>query len=298
MRKQFSFKEFLLYALRYWVITAVCIVIGLGAAFCMALLGRAEKVRYEGQAEIAGITTLYPDVPETEKETTSVYNTVCNHAMSAMWMDSNITELYNVIGEEYCSIMRIKNSNNGELSFRKAFSFSNTSIAFKVAFTMTGNKANKAFCEKAVNGYLEIAVASAKAKEKVLEENDASIMLRNAERMAVPRKSFLSTLISKGLIGGVGGVLGGLVVSLIVYFVDPRMTSYRDIAAVTGKRLLSATRGEADESVCPKIDSIMADDRLLLLCGDAAACERLALLYGKYSTREKGALVVRFGRAN
>ena len=292
MRKQFSLKEYGIYALRYAFVAAVCIVLGLGLALGIAVLDKDNRIRYEGQAEIAGITTLYPTADELEREAVSIYGTVCEHAMTAMRNDRNISALYATLGKEYCELLKLKEGNKSKLQFRESFAFSASGTVLRVSFTMEGKLANAAFCEKAVNEYLKIAIASAKT-ERILADTENSIVQRDAEPTALAQKA--PAYVRACILGAVGGLFAGLVLLFAVYFFDPRLASYMDIAGITGKRLFFVGKGDTDASVCPKIDSAMQDDKVLLVCGDASSSERVARLYGKYAAKEKGVLCVLFG---
>ena len=95
MKKEFSFRSFVLYALRYWLITAVCAVIGLGAGLTYGLLTkRQEGTVFDGSIAVCGISAFYGEIADITDSQVELYNNVEERALADMSSQQVRTALY------------------------------------------------------------------------------------------------------------------------------------------------------------------------------------------------------------
>lgn len=284
MKKEFSFKNYVVYALRYWLVLAICAVVGLGAGLLYGILSdRDNGVVYEGNIAVAGISSFF-DSTTMEKETNETYNLIRSNAINAMIAEQVRADLFTQVQSEW---MALKNYSASSLpaarkSFLSSLSVRQSGIYVYVSFSQqtAGDKEN-AFSEKAVNTYIELAKDAAADIEKIFTEGD-KLIVTNASRVDSIESDSMGIFMSS-IIGTVIGVVLGALAMLIVYLADRKITSYNDIASFTGRKLLSVGSGAASNKVCPRIDCEMDGKNMLLICGSEQTSRRVAEMYGEYA---------------
>ncbi|MDE6397827.1 MAG: hypothetical protein K2L51_00740 [Clostridiales bacterium] len=296
MKKEFTFKNYFLYVARYWLVTAIIAVVGLAAGVLYGILGRTENsVRYTGSITMLGLTSFTTEelrIPnDSNAEPVAVYNLIRAHAFSAMNATQVRYELYAQIRDEWMSFSANKKSNEIDArdDFFNALDVREQGISLQVSFTQKED-ADKAFSQKAVTKYIELAEQAAYDIETVLqskpvggEDGQTKLSVGTIEEETIRANAGIGVL--KGaLVGAVGGVILGLLVVLIMYFADRRINTYGDIAPFTGRKLLGVSSGTVSNKVCPRIDCEASDKTAVMICGDEDMCRRLTEMYGEYAS--------------
>lgn len=291
MKKEFSFKNYFLYTFRYWLLVAILAVAGLAAGLVYGLVGRkSNNMVFSGSITICGFSSLAEDLKIGDgTDVVNTYNQIKSSAFAAMQSSNTKYALYKEVKDEWCAFpanTKLSDSSARE-KFYAALSIREEDITLFVSFTQKVGS-DKAFSQKVVTRFLEIAKERAIAQEVVLkkptvigddEYDKLTVSEVEEEQIRVDNVGVLKGAV----VGIVGGLLLGLIVTLIMYFTDKRITAYGDIAAVTGNNLLGTTHGAVSNQVCPRIDSELGEKKVLMICGDADMCYRLAVLYGEYS---------------
>lgn len=272
-----------MYALRYWLITAVCAVIGLGAGLTYGLLTkRQEGTVFDGSIAVCGISAFYGEIADITDSQVELYNNVEERALADMSSQQVRTALYADYKSEWETLTR-KSSNEARTAFFEALTVQQQSSYVYVAFRQVkdGEK-ESAFSIRVINSYLEKARGSAVSGNPMLAENNR-LLIRSATQVFDDDAELSRGLVMSSAVGVLIGILLGLAAVLILYFADRRVTAYGDIAAGTGKKLLGVSNGAVTNKVCPRIDCEMGDGKVLLICGDEEGSRRLADLYAEYA---------------
>ena len=283
MRKEFSLKAYFKYLLRYWLVLAICAVIGLGCGIGFGILTKQNhEYVYQGNICIAGVSSLegLGDRPD------EYYATVKNYAFDTMNGEPIRNAVYDELAAEWCNL-----PDNGKLTlsqardkYNKMLSVSSAGPFLYVRFVIDGddNLDNyKQFAEKVINTYLQTAKNAAEKLEPLLIEKNMLTLTSAVE--LTPKELEGIGILKGGIVGVLGGVVVAFIIMIIAYFVDRRVLSYNDIAYLTGKRLLSVSKGYAANNVCPGIDSECGESAVVTVCGSADSCANLARLYSEYT---------------
>lgn len=297
MNKEFSFKNYVIYAFRYWLVIAICSVVGLGAGLTYGIISnRSKGITYEGQIVISGISKFEGDTEETTENQTNFYNTIKDRTLNAL-CDKIIRDgLYDELAAEWKELSEFSGV-DAQTEFFKALDVQRGEYQVYVSFTQKKDeKSISEFSREVVNKYIAKAVAYAKIIEPAIDGNE-KIIFTDARLKLLDANVVSMGIIKGSILGAVAGFVLSLIAMFAVYFIDRRITSYGDIAAFTGKRLLGVYRGEAEQEVCPLIDCELNGNKVLLVCGSENTVEKVSELYTAYAV-ESGhkALLVRFGK--
>ena len=292
MRKEFSFKNYFIYAFRYWLIVAICAVLGLGAGLVSGIMLRdKEYVKYEGNVAISGVSSFFEDLSDKAEIPANLYNTIKSEALSVMRSQLVADKTYQHLGKEWreLEINKKLTVNEAKDKFYERLQVVDSSYYISVSFVQD-KKTNDGFSAKAVNTYLELAKAEAVRREPMLADRvgdspetiDSKLIISLAEERVENTLDGLG-LLKGAVIGVVGGFVAAMIAMLIAYYIDKRITSYGDIAEVTGRKLLGVSKGSVSNKVCPRIDCEMSGAQVLAVCGNEETCRRLSELCGEYA---------------
>ena len=85
MRKEFTFRNYLVYALRYWLVTVIFAVAGLGGGILYGILSDdVETVTYRGNIVIGGIGVFVDDIKDLTDNPSALYGTIKDGAFDVM----------------------------------------------------------------------------------------------------------------------------------------------------------------------------------------------------------------------
>ena len=85
MEKYFTFKNYFIYALRYWIVLAVCAVIGLGGGIAYgALNSNTELVVYNGGIVVGGFGEFADYLGSISEKPEDLYSTIRSDAFKNM----------------------------------------------------------------------------------------------------------------------------------------------------------------------------------------------------------------------
>ncbi|MCI8458744.1 MAG: hypothetical protein HFE46_03635 [Clostridia bacterium] len=292
MKKEFTFKTYFLYVLRYWLLTAIIAVAGMAGGILYGILGHdANQMRFTGNITISGFSSLVEDLQIGDStDPVTAYNLIKKNAFAAMTSTDIKTALYKSVKNEWCAM-----SSNKKLSeidarekFFRAISIREEDLTLYVSFTQKAG-ADKAFSYKVVEKYLALAKERAVAQEMILqkptvvgEEHYDKLTVSEAEEEQMHEVTGVGVF--KGAaVGVVAGVVLALLTVLVMYLADKKINTYGDIAAFTGHNLLGVSTGAVTNKVCPRIDCEMQNDKALMICGHEDMCYRLAEVYGEYA---------------
>lgn len=283
MRKEFTLKSYFKYVIGYWLVVAVCAVIGLACGIGLGVLtNEKQEYVYQGNICIAGISSL----DSYGESAASVYANLKSDAFDTMTSETVINTVYSLIEQDWRSLpgnSKLSVSQAREM-YDKQLSVSSHGPFLYVRFVITQDKhleEYKQFAYKAVNAYLVAAKEAAEKQNSLLVQKEMLALTEAAEQ--IPKEVKSIGILKGGIIGVCGGVVLALVLLIIVYFADKRILSYADIAAVTGRRLLAVNKGYAANNVCPRIDAEVGGAAVVAVCGDEKSCSCLARLYGEYT---------------
>ena len=95
MKRNFTFKSYIVYVFRYWLILAVCAIIGLGAGIGYGIFtANNDKIVYRGSIAVGGLSVFVDDLQEVTENPSSAYNTIKSEAFAAMQSEWVLEELY------------------------------------------------------------------------------------------------------------------------------------------------------------------------------------------------------------
>ncbi len=294
MNKEISVKNYFVYVVRYWLVIAICAVVGLGTGLLYAILSRTvEKTSFQGYITVGGVSTFFGDVGEVTEGQAAIYDKVKSNLFSAMTAYPLRVELYREVQNEWETLTKnTENPQSAQKAFFESFGLWTDGISMYVSFTQeyTTYKVDKlrsekdAFSEKIVNRYLELALVNAQAVENYQTSPILDKLTSVQASEQLPSTEELGMGILKGCaVGLAGGAVGGLVILLAVWLIDRRITSYGDIAAMTGQRLFDVQKGKLSDKACPLIDCEMGGKNALLVTGTEETTQRLSELYASYT---------------
>lgn len=287
MKRNFTFKSYIVYVFRYWLILAVCAIIGLGAGIGYGIFtANNDKIVYRGSIAVGGLSVFVDDLQEITENPSSAYNTIKSEAFAAMQSEWVLEELYARKQSEWRNIG--KNGKLGSVDLRKEFfdalSLWDSGYIVYISFEQDKDEfieQRKAFAKDVVDTCLNISRSQALIHEPMLGKENRLMVVNAIEKTVGGDKSV--GILRGGFIGAAVAVALELLAMFAAFFADRRILGYADIASVAGGRLYGVCGGAVTGKICPKIDSDLGDDRILLICGDEDASRRLAELYGEYA---------------
>lgn len=290
MRKEFSLKNYFVYVVRYIIVVAVIAVVGFGAGLFYGMVkDRQDTVRYQGNLAVVGISEFYgSDVTQGQA---AAYATVRDNVLNAMLASDLRTRLYDEVKEEWMSVAGYKSSTAAQKAFFNTFSAwrSNFYVYVQMKFEFDSSDDPQyrdrlgEFSVKVIDRYIEIAADNAYKIEGVVTDggDDNKIIVTNARAVLPDIKDSLGLLKSMAF-GLAGGIILGLAVMLVLYIFDGRITSYGDIAELTGKRLLGVNNSGEGGNLYSNIDCAVIGGGSLLVCGGQKVCRKIAEGYARY----------------
>ncbi len=279
----------MVYALRYWLVTVIFAVAGLGGGILYGILSDdVETVTYRGNIVIGGIGVFVDDIKDLTDNLSALYGTIKEGAFDVMTKVRD--DIYDGFENEW---RELKNNKKLTLSkarekFYEALGVWALGDYLYVQFTLekTDDLTNEsAFSEKVVRNYIDAAYDKAVKHEPILAcgTNTENKIAKTAVKELTATEDMDTGLIANGLVGAAVGLVAGLLIILAVYLADKRITSYGDIAALTGEKLYDVSRGAVTNKVCPRIDCDMTGAKKLLFAGSEDTSRRLAALYAEYA---------------
>lgn len=251
MEQEFSFKEIVYYILRKWFIVAIAIIIGCGSMLFYNLT-RVKKNLWIFE----GALLYNKEFSSSDLEGNSfnaaweMYKLKRTNTFDIMMSNDVYMQVFNSVGVEL-----YKNESESANFFKDIFVSTNNST-LKVVFAYPVQDAKQeAFAKEVVKVFLSAATKAAKDFDPSLNDSDGIIVgsvSRNLNIDAYAKQFNISTptsMVMDSLIGClIGFILGGVLVCLI-YFIDPKIKSYRSISSITGNNLLGLIDKTSDKKV-------------------------------------------------
>ena len=289
MRKEFTFRNYLVYALRYWLVTVIFAVAGLGGGILYGILSDdVETVTYRGNIVIGGIGVFVDDIKDLTDNPSALYGTIKDGAFDVMVKVRD--DIYDDFEKEWRELKYNKKLSvtQAREKFYDALGVWTSGDYFYVEFTQekTDDLANQnVFSERVVRNYIDTAYDKAMKHEPILARgtNTENKIAKTTVKELTATEDMDTGLIANGLVGAAVGLVAGLLIILAVYLADKRITSYGDIASLTGEKLYDVSRGAVTNKVCPRIDCDMTGAKKLLFAGSEDTSRRLAALYAEYA---------------
>lgn len=290
MKKDFSFKHYIIYALRYWIVIAVFAILGLGGGLLYGIMADdTEYVKYKGGIGVGGFGLFAEELYGKSDNPSNLYNTIKSVAFAEMRSEWVGNDVYKDMENDWRALtvnMRLSDSRAREKFFAALKVWVSGDYVY-VTFEQPKNgyaAEQNAISEKIVNKYIEVAYTRAILNEPMLNDGntDTKIKRISAQQVLSVDETGIGFL-GACLIGSVIGLAVGFAVLLCVYYADKRVNSYGDIAPFTGSNLYDVSKGDLNNRVCPRIDGDMGDNKSLFIVGSEDACRRLGVLYGEYA---------------
>lgn len=290
MRKDFSVKNYFVYAFRYWLVLVICAVVGLAAGMCYGILSKdKEEISYEGNIAVGGFATFFGDMANVSEGDVQRYNRTREDALNAMQSEQLKADLYRTIEKEWQDLSKLSGK-KAQVAFYDAFSVRISGFYMYASFAQKKDgEANNAFSARVVDAYLTLAYEEARARIRShmggTASEDGALVVTQAQHK-LPKTEDMGVGIMKSCAVGMAlGFFAGFAAMLIMYAVDRRITSYGDIAVPTGQKLLGVEKTRVSNKVCPAIDCEMNEKNTLLVCGDEETSRRLSEVYATYARR-------------
>ena len=279
----------MVYALRYWLVTVIFAVAGLGGGILYGILSDdVETVTYRGNIVIGGIGVFVDDIKDLTDNPSALYGTIKEGAFDVMTKVRD--DIYDGFENEWRELKNNKKLTQSKAreKFYEALGVWSSGDYLYVQFTLekTDDLTNEsAFSEKVVRNYIDAAYDKAVKHEPILARgtNTENKIAKTTVKELTATEDMDTGLIANGLVGAAVGLVAGLLIILAVYLADKRITSYGDIAALTGEKLYDVSRGAVTNKVCPRIDCDMTGAKKLLFAGSEDTSRRLAALYAEYA---------------
>ncbi len=289
MEKYFTFKNYFIYALRYWIVLAVCAVIGLGGGIAYgALNSNTELVVYNGGIVVGGFGEFADYLGSISEKPEDLYSNIRSDAFNNMKAEFIKINLYSLIEEEWRAFKENRTLTEGKAKslFFQSFDIHNSGNMLYVSFTMSTKfiAEREKFAIAAVEKYIDLAYEYARDIDSMLARGENTLNKFPVFGDIKEGETELGML-KGGAIGVIIGVIAGLIVELAMFFTDRRIISYAEIAPFTGRKLFDATSGTVTDKVCPLIDREMNGSKVLLISGSEDTVHRAAVLYSEYSPR-------------
>ncbi len=285
MKKELTLKNYVIYVCRYWLITAICVVVGLATMLFYGIFSKeAETTVYEGNITFGGISNFFNVDTNAGEGQTNLYNSIRSYALELMSAPQLQTDLYKEVSADWKALNGRMSDSSAQTAFYEAFAITRSNSYMYVSFSQVkGDEQHNAFAVRVVDRYLDLARESAIHYEKILEE-EGKLVVTPATLQTVENSDESTGLLLNCVIGIAIGLVLGLVIMFVVYFADRRINSYGDIAQITGNRLLGIGKSATGNETCPQIDCAMGDDKTLVVCGSAAACGNVSNRFAAYSS--------------
>lgn len=298
MEKEFSFGEMFKYCCRKWLIILVAAVIGCGAfsVYSYVFKNRTDIVSYSGNATIASINTLYPEINSAiDKELYGniiiEYNQNLDRALNIMSTSGLKNTVYTMVKDLYTPI-KAEQTSGVEREFYNSLRVVKTAISIDVSFiSRDKTDAEIELVKKIVDVYLIEAISAVQIDNPVFKPEKAivkSALVESSEIITNDGKILggdaAGGKASDILIGLVGGLVAGVFITIVVYFVDRRVKSYEDISYISGEKLLGVVYGGENSAICPKIDAVIDEKKAktVLITSDESLSYSLGNEYCKY----------------
>ena len=232
MRKEFTFRNYLVYALRYWLVTVIFAVAGLGGGILYGILSDdVETVTYRGNIVIGGIGVFVDDIKDLTDNPSALYGTIKDGAFDVMVKVRE--DIYDDFEKEWRELKYNKKLSvtQAREKFYDALGVWTSGDYFYVEFTQekTDDLANQnVFSERVVRNYIDTAYDKAVKHEPILARgtNTENKIAKTTVKELTATEDMDTGLIANGLVGAAVGLVAGLLIILAVYLADKRITSY------------------------------------------------------------------------
>ncbi len=280
---EFSFKDLFFYCIKKWFIIVVAAVLGMGIGFGIAALKSTDEESYRVSAVFCSLEVFREN-----------YEPIATEGIT---IEFEYPKLYDSAASEF---RRIMTETDGIASFVETDTFkTNAAVAFpnksidtpkerqivfnqNIEMVASGNAFNvgirgafdtdekRAAAKNLISGYAEFAT------ERVYDSNDKLRYYKNGnETGAITVSSpiyFLTAnelekdggLLKTALMGFAVGLVAGIIITLIIYMVDPRVKSVSCIN-VGGELIAKVKQDELKRDAVLRIAGKTKNDKMLLI---------------------------------
>lgn len=247
MEQEFSFKELFLYCLRRWYLLVIIFLLSISGFVGYSLINSKPTNIFVSQGTIT-VKSIDEFKLEGEDLGLSYYATISQRAVNFMLAESVKTRVF----EKYCDQLypTVSRAEKQRLFTSEFKAEKTTDYGITVSFARSyKDDKDKALTKEVVSYYMSQAVIESVQDSALLDGKLTSSALY--EVLYVSPDGFsgqidLTTALLMG--GGVGLVLGGLV-CLSIFFIDPKIKSFKAISYFAGE-CLGVIRKDEDWEKC------------------------------------------------
>ena len=258
--KEFSFRSYFVYAMRKWIILALCILIGVGAGVYYSLAYKTTNiVMYEGTIsfDVAEYGNLYYTKAELSEGAYNICEAKGRSIIDVAFMPKLKSDVYDAVKTKVYPkekketerlkkfLKNLKVTRDSNFSVRVDFAYDITrdedkEVAYLVVATYTSLAKNDIY---AANPGLRVkneeAIESGEGG-KVIIESPIGVNYDTAEFSDLTQSNSKPSLVTSVLVGALGGFVAAIVVVMLTYVCDKRIKRLQYVVSDEDARVFSS----------------------------------------------------------